>query len=66
MSDFVQRLELEQDELNGKINRLRAFQSTNVFAKLPDVERVLLTEQLEYMYGYNRLLVMRLEIYSSK
>jgi hypothetical protein len=65
-SDFVERMSKELSDLRYRIERLQTFVTTDAFAGLPDVERILLTEQHWAMQMYARLLKQRLELYLAK
>lgn len=60
MQTYKERMILEQEELNGRINRLSQFQRTGTYAALEHIDRLLLTEQYWAMLSYSRILGMRI------
>lgn len=63
MNDFYDRLKKEQVELNGKIEKLRAFiwDGSPIYEKLSQVDQHLLANQLHAMRQYSEILQARLE-----
>lgn len=64
MTDFVERMKAERDELFERIRKLNAFIGTETFSGLGELERVLLTEQLAAMDTYDRLLLRRMALHA--
>lgn len=60
MSDFKTRLETEKIELDEKIEKLSAFQSSENFANIDSVQQTLLNIQLKAMQTYSQILLERL------
>lgn len=60
-----QRVVDERHELNERLNKLLAFTSTVAFAKLPQAERELMTEQAHYMQAYSNVLAQRLHLWGA-
>ena len=56
LPEYLKRLYTEQEELEGRIHKLEVFLD-KVGNRLPDP---LLYEQLDYMKGYNDILLKRL------
>jgi hypothetical protein len=59
MTDFKQRLLVEQSELLTKTENLKGFLSTPAFKELPVTDRVDLTEQSQHMERYLKVLDRR-------
>ena len=64
MSTFLERLKLEEGELEDKIFALTAFLETATFENLSLSNKILLKKQLKAMDDYLSILVIRLEILS--
>ncbi len=60
MSDFKTRLETEKRELDEKIEKLSAFQSSENFSTIDPVQQTLLNIQLKAMETYSQILLERL------
>lgn len=60
MSTFIERLEVEVQELELKISKLEDFLTTETFMELAQVDKILLKDQLETMNKYSRILNARL------
>lgn len=65
MSDFLQRLEAEQNELVEKAEKLEQFLPTARFAELPERQRQLMRRQHEVMLEYILILGERLRLLRS-
>lgn len=63
MLDYQQRVVKEQIDLGDKIEDLKRFMHTDVYASLPAVEQGLLMVQLEAMKMYWQTLDRRIEIF---
>lgn len=61
MSDFKTRLIQERDELQEKYQKLSEFICSDGFDKLPEIQKLLLTQQHSHMGGYLMTLNQRLE-----
>lgn len=59
--DFKQRLEVEQKELQEKIDKLGAFIGTEVYEGLANADKRILVLQKKAMETYNNILKIRLE-----
>ena len=55
-----QRVVVEKQELDEKIERLTAFVGGRIFAHLDDAERSRLSIQLQHMNGYSEILGQRI------
>jgi hypothetical protein len=60
MSDHVERMIAERDELAGMIARLEEFLGSETFDDLPRLDRGLMIEQLTHMRAYLGTLTRRL------
>jgi hypothetical protein len=60
MSDYVERMITERDELAGKIARLEEFLGGETFDALPRLDRSLMTEQMAHMRAYLGTLCRRI------
>lgn len=60
MDTFLDRLILEQSELNEKLGKLQAFQATENFLKLEAVQQSLLNIQENAMATYSQVLAERI------
>lgn len=60
MSDFKNRLEVEKSELDEKIEKLSAFQTSENFLNIDPVQQTLLNIQLKAMHTYSQILLERL------
>lgn len=60
MSTFKERLILEKQELNEKIEKLEAFVESENFSKIEPVQMSLLNAQLFAMKTYSQILVERI------
>lgn len=60
MKKFQQRVIDEKKELDGKLNRLKAFFDTKLFNELPSAEQSRLRRQLLAMTKYSRILEERI------
>lgn len=58
---FVDRIKLELDELDERIEKLEKFIDSDSFASLEEIDRNLLNEQLEAMHSYLGALSCRME-----
>lgn len=61
MSDFLTRLQVEQSELQEKLEKLGGFFGTPVFEKLSKENTTLLRLQYDAMNMYNNILIVRLD-----
>lgn len=59
MSSFRSRLFEERNQLNERIEKLRAFILDTKFEELPDIDRNDLREQITYMVEYSKVLERR-------
>lgn len=59
MTDYRQRAFMEYDDLGSRTERLRNFITTADFDSLPEIERVDLKLQYEFMKGYHSVLSRR-------
>ena len=59
MSDFRERLLIEQGELSTRTLALRNFVASSAIHDLSEIDRNDLIEQLQYMKGYLRILNRR-------
>lgn len=67
MSEHIERMKIEQRDLNEKIEKLNAFVETNpIFKTLSEVEQYLLKKQLLLMEEYLATLILRLLIAEDK
>ena len=63
MSDFITRLEQEQQELQIKIDALHSFINDNDnFVKVGAGQNILLKNQVIAMHSYNEILIVRLAL----
>jgi len=62
MSDFKDRLSIEQTLLNDKIKKLAAFINSAQFDVTEERQRVLLELQLHVMNTYSKILYERIKI----
>lgn len=60
MSDHVDRMREEGDQLVDRIQKLQAFFGTAIYANLPPHDRDLMQAQLSAMTTYLNILLMRL------
>jgi hypothetical protein len=60
--EYLEKLELELDELSEKIYRIKTFQSTTKFRMLDHKHKVLLLVQESTMENYSRILKSRIEL----
>lgn len=61
MSDFIKRVEQEQQELQIKIDALESFvNDEDTFVKIGLEQKILLKNQLNHMRSYNEILIVRL------
>lgn len=58
---FVDRMKLELDELDERINKLEKFIETDSFISLEETDRNLLNEQLQAMHSYLCVLSCRMK-----
>lgn len=61
MNDFKERLVNEQAELEEKLNKLNAFNDSELVKGIDPVQKQLLIIQAGAMYTYNECLKARLE-----
>jgi hypothetical protein len=64
MEPFQQRVVEEQDDLRGKINRLRGFFHNPIFTKLPAEEQKRMIVQLQHMLNYHDVLAQRIAAFT--
>lgn len=62
MSDFKDRLLVEKEELNGKIERLREFIAGDKFETIDPGQQTLLPIQLDVMTAYSQILAARIAL----
>ena len=63
MSDFITRLEQEQQELQIKIDALESFMNDNdAFVQVGVGQNILLKNQVSAMRSYNEILIVRLSL----
>jgi len=63
MSDFITRLEQEQQELQIKIDALESFMNDNdAFVQVGVGQNILLKNQVSAMRSYNEILIVRLAL----
>lgn len=60
MDNFMERLLNEQSELNERLEKLKAFQTTENFLKLEAVQQSLLNVQANAMATYSQVLAERI------
>lgn len=60
MKDFQKRVVEERDDLKGKMERLGKFLNSDIYAGLPEGERVRLRHQLQVMGMYHDILCERI------
>lgn len=60
MDNFMERLLNEQSELNERLEKLKAFQTTENFLKLDAVQQSLLNIQSNTMATYSQVLAERI------
>lgn len=60
MDDFKQRLEAEQKELQGKLQKLNGFIGSDAFKNIDEVQKTLLNVQARAMETYNQILLERI------
>lgn len=60
IADHQQRMVIEFNELNDKLDNLTAFFSSPIYAQLPDEDRALLIEQRTHMMEYSNTLMKRI------
>lgn len=60
MDNFMERLLNEQSELNERLEKLKAFQTTENFLKLEVVQQSLLNVQANAMATYSQVLAERI------
>lgn len=60
MSDFKQRLVEEKAQLNERIEKLEAFQSSEKFNEIDPVQMTLLNCQVHAMRTYSQILLERI------
>lgn len=58
----VNRMEIEAEELNKKLQGLYAFTKGDLFKKLPSRKQVLMSEQYKAMSDYHWLLTTRIKL----
>ncbi|MGY6275906.1 crAss001_48 related protein [Methylomonas sp. MgM2] len=59
-----QRVVTEKDELDEKLNKLRAFFDTDIYANLDEAERSRLSRQSRYMEYYSDVLGERISAFA--
>lgn len=62
MNTFLERMELEEQELNFKILNIRNFLESDTFKNLSDGNKYLLKTQLKAMEEYSNILRTRVEL----
>lgn len=62
MSDFLERLNTEREELNDKILKLTHFSNTPIYVGLSKGNKLLLSKQLNTMVEYRDILDIRLDL----
>lgn len=62
MKAFLERLEIEQEDLDVKIYKLVIFLKTEVFNTLTQQMQDLLKSQLEIEYELSKILIKRIEL----
>ena len=58
--DWLEELRKEQEELAGRLDKLKAFSETDGYLDLPCKDKFLLRQQLRFMTGYEIILRQRL------
>ena len=66
MPDFISRLIAERNELSERLDKLKAFLTTESFMKIDKQQQVLLWSQSGLMQGYLNTLNKRLELLEAK
>ncbi len=61
MKDFQQRVVDEKSELEGKLEKLQAFFSNDIFQNLPKDEQTRLANQERVMSEYVKILAERIQ-----
>ena len=61
MSDFIERLRIEKQELDDKIGNLKAFMEGDEFKLLDRVQQSLMQVQSHAMLTYSQILFARIE-----
>ena len=60
METFVERMQIEYNELTERLTKLRVFVKSDKFAELPAIQRDLLQQQENAMETYGRVLSQRI------
>ena len=63
---FLERLKIEQKELNERCGKLSDFIKSESFSNISQVQRSLLKQQFKAMLDYNAILVTRIELIESQ
>lgn len=58
---FIQRMEIEADELHTKIMAASSFRDTDLWMKLDRYSQFLLHSQIKLMMGYHEVLTLRIQ-----
>lgn len=61
MSDYIDRIVKEKEELDDKAAKLDCFTGTDLFKSLHELDRLLMVEQLSVMVRYSEILSERLK-----
>lgn len=63
MQPHQERVVAEQTDLQDKINKLYAFTTGEMFKTIDRAEQDRLSEQLQHMISYNRVLLERIHVF---
>jgi len=62
MSDFLERLMVEREELRAKMHKLRLFLCSDKFLEIDKIQQDLLSIQIDTMNAYLSVLTARIEL----
>lgn len=66
MQQYVKRMMIELSDLEGKIKKLGLALSNKGIYELTEIQKEKMKEQLNYMQGYKKVLVERIDMESKK
>ena len=61
MNEWQERLVAELSQVSDRIDALAEFIVSDVYSDLADIDRKLLSRQLDYMIAYQRILEQRID-----
>ena len=61
MNEWQERLVAELSQVSDRIDALAEFIASDVYSDLADIDRKLLSRQLDYMIAYQRILEQRID-----